>query len=375
MAAPILKIYVMPGLNDAISSISNNARSIGSALPTSFFSPLGTVGKILGSFGGLGSLAGAALNFWSQSNTNRQVRELAEQQNQLNYEQWLRQNNYDLPKEQMKRFIDAGLNPNLIYGGLSSGSTAQPMQSGFQNQVAPEVDLNSMLAASQIEVNKSVAKKNTAEAQMSVTEMQQILGDTPLSRAQVANITAQTNELVQRYNTNRLTELINQGTIKFLYDPQHTSVTVRYVGADGKVHEETEEGLVVPFEQAVKDNFFSLFADKKLSDSMADYYYAASMDAYKSIDMKEEQMNKIKAEARKAGLDADVVENFLNVCVDYYKGLTDQATAAGVLAQNMVRILDDFKDHPALFQVLFGNTNSLLNLAGSIAGTVVKAIK
>lgn len=97
--------------------------------------------------GGLGLLSGAG-NWFSTNSTNKANRQLAEQQNQWNLqyqqnefnynqqqselewernlEQWYRQNEYNSPSAQMQRYIEAGLNPNLIYGNgqASAGNAA-----------------------------------------------------------------------------------------------------------------------------------------------------------------------------------------------------------------------------------------------------------
>lgn len=77
----------------------------------------------------------------AQKDENEKTRQynlmLARQQNQWNIEQWNRENNYNSPTNQMQRFKDAGLNPNLIYGqsntsgqisgSLTSGAAASPV--------------------------------------------------------------------------------------------------------------------------------------------------------------------------------------------------------------------------------------------------------
>jgi len=94
--------------------------------------------------GAVGSAAGSALGYGvdkllgvSQSRAKDQVDQqgkLMKQQRDMNYEAQDRANEYNAPKNQMKRLKDAGLNPALMYGGGGGGgSTAnQPMaiQSG-----------------------------------------------------------------------------------------------------------------------------------------------------------------------------------------------------------------------------------------------------
>lgn len=61
----------------------------------------------------------------SLDNTKRTInanKELAEYAYSKDLEMWNLQNAYNSPQEQMKRFKEAGLNPNLIYGQGSSGN-------------------------------------------------------------------------------------------------------------------------------------------------------------------------------------------------------------------------------------------------------------
>lgn len=48
--------------------------------------------------------------------------------NQFNIDMWNRQNAYNTPAEQMRRFKEAGLNPNLIYGQGNSGNASNAPQ-------------------------------------------------------------------------------------------------------------------------------------------------------------------------------------------------------------------------------------------------------
>lgn len=60
----------------------------------------------------------------AQRDTNIANMDIAQWQYQAALEQWQRENEYNSPAAQMQRYMDAGLNPNLIYGqqNLSAGS-------------------------------------------------------------------------------------------------------------------------------------------------------------------------------------------------------------------------------------------------------------
>jgi len=74
-------------------------------------------------------------NYIQQGVTNRKNQQLVDQQNlenrratDLQYErsinEWHRTNKYNSPAEQMKRYQEAGLNPNLIYGQGTPGNAS-----------------------------------------------------------------------------------------------------------------------------------------------------------------------------------------------------------------------------------------------------------
>lgn len=54
---------------------------------------------------------------------NRWNKEIASWQNDMALSNWALENSYNSPREQMNRYLEAGLNPNLVYGaGASSGN-------------------------------------------------------------------------------------------------------------------------------------------------------------------------------------------------------------------------------------------------------------
>ena len=93
---------------------------------------------------------------------NRQL--LADKENER---RWHMQNAYNTPKEQMSRLMDAGLNPNLIYGsgGANTGTAGAmaPSKAAPYNVNNP-IPLQAALLQSQIDLNKSNANKNNVQA-------------------------------------------------------------------------------------------------------------------------------------------------------------------------------------------------------------------
>lgn len=92
-----------------------------------FKGSLGSLGTIAGTVGGGllagpagavvgGSVLGALGNSYSQDYLSRQERD-------RNIALWNMQNAYNTPAEQMKRFKEAGLNPNLIYNQTNTAGS------------------------------------------------------------------------------------------------------------------------------------------------------------------------------------------------------------------------------------------------------------
>ena len=104
--------------------------------------------------------SGAALDFGfgvaSSAISNNMSKKLMRYQNTLNIRNWKMQNEYNLPKNQMQRYMDAGLNPNLIYGNLqnSADSLSSPSASSAPVQRRDSI-VQTMAAAAQIEQMKA----------------------------------------------------------------------------------------------------------------------------------------------------------------------------------------------------------------------------
>jgi len=67
-------------------------------------------------------IAGGTQAVNTATSTARSKR-MAKYQDAINVKNWNAQNEYNLPKNQMSRYKDAGLNPNLMYGQGNSGNS------------------------------------------------------------------------------------------------------------------------------------------------------------------------------------------------------------------------------------------------------------
>lgn len=51
--------------------------------------------------------------------------------NDFQYQMWRENNAYNTPEQQMKRLLEAGLNPNLAYSSVSTGNSGSPASGGY----------------------------------------------------------------------------------------------------------------------------------------------------------------------------------------------------------------------------------------------------
>lgn len=107
--------------------------------------------------------------------------EMAERQNRWNLEQWHRENAYNDPSQQMKRFAKAGINPNLAISGPQSLAGSSPSAA----QVAPAQPTDtSMLGA--------VANPSPWNAlAVNAAQVSNIMADTKLKNAEAAKATGE----------------------------------------------------------------------------------------------------------------------------------------------------------------------------------------
>lgn len=128
-------------------------------------------------------------------------RERAEIANNYARENWQMQNEYNTPEKQRQRLEDAGLSVGLMYGGAGStggtqmGSPASSGTGGVPGAAAPQSSLGhgaqavrlleTLAVQSEIDVNKSIAERNRAEARNLGEGTQTIVETRPLIVAEL----------------------------------------------------------------------------------------------------------------------------------------------------------------------------------------------
>lgn len=117
--------------------------------------PVEVSGQTDGMSGG-SDLYGALINLGGMLWNNYQQRQMMEQQNAYNRQNaedkynrdvafWNMQNEYNSPSAMMERFKNAGLSPNLIYGGAAAGGNAGRVEAPLvQTHAMPRMMLNNI---------------------------------------------------------------------------------------------------------------------------------------------------------------------------------------------------------------------------------------
>lgn len=137
--------------------------------------------------GALGSFAGSALGWGSQSSANSANKNLAQYKYEKDLEMWNRQNNYNTPSAQMQRYAQAGINPNIIASqGNAGNATGMPEYStpdikaynGWNDLGASvasqaiiqkyQLDNQTRSTDSQVSTNKALQSKYNAEARNTI---------------------------------------------------------------------------------------------------------------------------------------------------------------------------------------------------------------
>lgn len=214
----------------------------------------------------IGQMTSGILNYFSQKQTNKANKELAELAYQQNVEQWERENAYNHPSAQMSRLQEAGLNPNLVYGNGSAVQTsAHSPQMSYPQMQAPQMHLStpmsiSPLNSAQQAVLTSQAELNAAKVISEIANANYLGAQT--KRELINNLTLGTRNNLAIVKASSEIQVINKQL-----DVLSSQIDVNKSIVD--LNKE-QANLVV-------ENIKKVGYDAKTAQSMYDYWYSKGM--------------------------------------------------------------------------------------------------
>lgn len=171
---------------------------------------------------GAAQLGSSFLQGWqsrrNQRQQNRANMEMAKYAYSRDLEMWRRQNRYNSPEAQMRRFEEAGLNKNLIYGQGTPGNAAQlPRYQAPQMEynALPPIDPFSALSG-YMDINQRKETINLTKQQIQVQQAQEALTEANTARvwnqATISDVEAEIARVILGKNAGEL-ESIAKGRI------------------------------------------------------------------------------------------------------------------------------------------------------------------
>lgn len=123
-----------------------------------------------------------------------------------NLEQWNRENEYNSPKEQMRRAIEAGMNPNVAMQGIAGSSNAGQLTTSGQSGVAAGGKMNGTMSNFGGSVNSfwsaMLAKEQIEDLQQTRPEREDDLAAGALDKRESANVRKEEAENLKQERKN-----------------------------------------------------------------------------------------------------------------------------------------------------------------------------
>lgn len=224
------------------------------------------------------NILGGLFGMGSQASANKANMELAKYQNEWNEKMWHMQNEYNLPKNQMARYLDAGLNPNLIYGSGSASagnSTSVPTAANMHVEPLPVPNLGE--AANQVVSNIRADRLADADIKQkdSVTEYNKSAAQ---AKKQEAALTA-LKVIGERYNNDK--NEFERPYLKRIYE-----ANVRKLEATAKDYEQKTEWFDVTYNDRItqlRQTGANLFKQGENIDASTKLYIQKSFESAEQV--------------------------------------------------------------------------------------------
>lgn len=196
--------------------------SLGKSLSSAFKSAVG--GFVASGGNPYGALIGAGVGAIGGAVDAYQDKAALNYQNQQNIKLWNMQNEYNSPKAQMQRYIDAGLNPNLIYsqqntaGDIAGGTLgssdslagANQLANGSSNRMVQRQQLLNM-ETSRNQVEASIAKThNDIQVTNALLPYQQALMKAQAHQIELNNNNGMLGQYIGKENANKVMNFLGR---------------------------------------------------------------------------------------------------------------------------------------------------------------------
>lgn len=203
--------------NDVTEGLSNSEQKVGLA-------PAVVAGLI--SLGA--TIIGGFINHFSSRSVN-------DTRNKEALEQWNRENEYNLPKNQIERLKDAGLNPALMYENGASGlisaqspdiSAAQPLKFGAIDPLtfAQIANLNAQ--------TQSITDENARQNQLQPFNVQNVKANNDVLAQQVKTLSAEEQSLYAKRSLDLSTKAIQDNNADALLKQLHADAAMKEATAN-----------------------------------------------------------------------------------------------------------------------------------------------
>lgn len=252
----------------------------------------------------------------ADKNWNRSVA-YADRTSDLEYrrflDQWKREIAYNDPSAQMQRFIQAGLNPNLVYSQGSSASS--PSVPGAQGVTPPAVPVpnirNPMSDVLDARYKQAATKELEGKTELSYAEANRILKMTPV---EYDKFKADVDRLRQQISNDEYQTHINQIKERILKKEDENPGYQWYL-------EDDENG------NPIYKDLIDLIMEQQYYDlrSTAKDYENAQIKFMQEIGILEKTNQRMSFENQD-------LEKWVEVCAEIYKAQGDQAAVLSILA-------------------------------------------
>lgn len=149
----------------------------------------------------LGSLISTAGNVYTTERTNQANKQLAEYSYSKDLEMWNKQNAYNSPVEQMKRYEAAGLNKNLIYGQGSSGNAVQIPKYSAPHLEKPDIHIEGPTISDYTNLRMNEAQVDNVRANTQKIQ-EQTLAESMRNKLQNMNLLIETEAMAKGWKRN-----------------------------------------------------------------------------------------------------------------------------------------------------------------------------